>query len=405
MSPSAVNGPLRVLYSFPLRVGLPGIGVTAWNQVAGLTQLGVRVTLCCGSLERPIRGLHRLVETMRLGPLPVPYRLFGDDRSFRLHDWKVSREIGRRRYDVFHGWPGGSLRTLQTASRFGVASLLERPNTHTAFAYAEVAREHELLGLSIDPENSHAWHADRLTREEAEYAQADKLLCPSDFVARTFLDRGFAPDRIARHQYGYEPEKLRPSERAADAPFTVVFAGRCEPRKGLHYALQAWHESGAAGTGQFIICGSYMPGYREVLKPWLDHRSIEERGFVNDIGSVLSQADVLLLPSIEEGSALVTYEARGAGCVVLASDAAGGVGAHGDEVLLHRARDVASLAHQIGGLSRNPAELRRLRRRSLASIDRLHWAHAARTLLARYEETCVRNRASRENSRQDGGRW
>jgi glycosyltransferase involved in cell wall biosynthesis len=378
-----------VIYSFPLRLGVSGIGTTAWHQVAGLTELGVEVTLYCGSLEKPLRNVQRVVETMRIAHLPLPYRVFGDNRSFRFHDWRVSRAIAsaRNRYDVFHGWPLGSLRTLGVARRRGIRTFLERPNTHTAFAYAEVAREHEMLGVAVPRLHSHVPNSVRLAREEAEYAAADRLLCPSDRVARTFLDRGISRDRIARHQYGYAPEQIEPQNRRCQGPFTVAFVGRCEPRKGLHYALEAWHESGVANTGgRFVICGEFVTGYRDILAPWLQHPSIEERGFVSDVGSILSRADVLVLPSVEEGSALVTYEARGAGCVVLASDAAGAVGVDGVELLIHPARDVATLAGHLRKLNADRAKLEALRQKSILTAHRLHWAHAARALRDRYCE-------------------
>jgi glycosyltransferase involved in cell wall biosynthesis len=384
----AIVKPQRILYSFPLRVGLPGIGTTAWHQVEGLTSLGVQVTLCCGSLEKPIPGLHRLVETMRIRGAPIPYRLLGDDRAFRFHDWRVSREIGRahQAYDVLHGWPLGSLRTLRVARRLGIRSFLERPNAHTAFAYAAVAREHETLGLPVPASHTHTFNRGRLAREDAEYRLADRLLCPSEFVAGTFLERGFAGDRLARHQYGYAPDQIRLSgRRRDDSPFTAIFVGRCEPRKGLHYALRAWHQSGAAETGRFLICGQYVPGYRELLEPLLSHRSVEEMGFVADVGSVMTCADVLVLPSIEEGSALVTYEARGAGCVVLTSDAAGAPGKDGVEILLHPAGNSRVLAKQLRELSRDRARLEVLRRQSTRSVERLTWSHAARALLTAYE--------------------
>jgi glycosyltransferase involved in cell wall biosynthesis len=379
--------PERVLYSFPLRVGLPGVGATAWHQVEGLTSLGVQVTLCCGSLEKPLPGLHRLVETMRVGAAPIPYRLLGDDRSFRLHDWRASRELRRAgaAFDVLHGWPLGSLRTLQVARQLGVRCFLERPNAHTAFAYAAVAREHETIRLPVPASHSHAFSRRRLAREEEEYQLADGLLCPSDFVAKTFLERGFGRDRIARHQYGYAPERVQLSvRRRDDSPFTAIFIGRCEPRKGLHYALQAWHRSGAAETGRFIICGQYVPGYREFLEPLLRHPSVENLGFVADVGPLLMRADVLVLPSIEEGSALVTYEARGAGCVALVSEAAGAVGEDGIDILLHPPGDVQLLTKQMKYVRENREALEALRQRSVRCLERLTWAHAARTLLAAY---------------------
>jgi glycosyltransferase involved in cell wall biosynthesis len=127
----------------------------------------------------------------------------------------------------------------------------------------------------------------------------------------------------------------------------------------------------------------------------LRHPSIEERGFIQNVAEVLSEADILVLPSIEEGSALVTYEARGAGCCLLASDAAGAVGTHGVDVLFHESGNVAQLTEQLRTLNTDSARLAELKRRSLAAAETLTWAYAARVLLNVYrnlvvQRTCVR---------------
>ena len=44
---------MHVLYSFPTRLGTSGIGTTAWEQVAGLAEHGVDVTVVCGDLRAP----------------------------------------------------------------------------------------------------------------------------------------------------------------------------------------------------------------------------------------------------------------------------------------------------------------------------------------------------------------
>lgn len=383
---------IRVLYSFPTRLGVPGIGTTAWYQVKGLVDLGLTVSLYCGSLERPIPGLHRCVETMRYFGLRLPYRLVGDDRAFRLHDSIVANELrlGIEHYDVYHGWPLGSLSSLHTAREVGTCGLLERPNTHTAFAYEIVAREHCKLGLPLPHTHSHAFNSERLRREEAEYAIADRLLCPSDFVARTFLERGFAPGQIARHQYGYDPRNFRCNgSKRNDPRFTALFVGRCEPRKGLHFALQAWEASGAGDNGRFLICGEFVPGYRKLLSRWLDGPSVSVSGFTDDVSRMMCEADVLVLPSIEEGSALVTYEARGAGCVVLASDAAGAVGGECSGVLLHPVGDTKHLAQQLTLLSSNREELQRLRHETRAASAGLTWEAAAQVLCEIYHHECA----------------
>ena len=388
--------PLRVLYSFPARVGVPGgVGTIAWGHVTGLVRRGVEVTLVCGTCERPIDGMAGLVETMRLGTLRWPYRLLGNDRTFAIHDMRAARHLRRmaaaRAVDVFHGWPRGSLASLRAAADLGVRSILERPNAHTAFAYDAVAREHARLGLPVPAGSTHAFSRTRLAREEAEYAAADALACPSDFVARTFADRGHSPDRLARHHYGFDPGRFRPDEPDEEANhpaggLRALFVGSLEPRKGLHTALEAWHRSGVAGRGELVLCGGFSAGYRERLGRLLDHPSVKVLGYVGDVSGEMRAADVLLLPSVEEGSALVTYEARACGCVLLVSDSSGAHCEPGADALIHRTGDVDELAAHLRELAADPRRLADLRASSLAGIGRLTWADAAQRLVGVYHE-------------------
>lgn len=397
---------MHVLYSFSLRFGLPGIGTTAWYQVNELVRLGIRITLFCGSCERDVPGIFRVVETMRFAGVPLPYRLIGNDRAFRFHDGKVARDLthqASRRgapYDVLHCWPLGSLASMHAAKSAGTASVLERPNAHTAFAYEVVASEHEKLGLPFSAGYSHASRPERLRIEEEEYESADILACPSDFVAESFLARGVDPVKIGRHQYGYDPAKFTPApfERPTDRPFTMLFVGQCEPRKGLHYALEAWHLAGAPAHGRFVICGAYVPGYREVLSGWLDGASIEERGYVTDVSGEMRNADVLVLPSIEEGSALVTYEARASGCLLLVSEAAGAKLQNGRHGFVHRVGDVHQLASHLLALISEPGLLQRMRLTSIAELDGLTWSAAAELQCALYDQAIQTSHRFRDTS-------
>ena len=385
---------LHVVYSFPFRIGVPGIGMTAWHQVSGLVGQGVKVSLYCGSCERPIAGVHRLVETLKCGGIKIPYRFLGMRRANTLHDKSVARDLQRLSspVDIVHCWPGGSLETLKAAKRLGVHTFLERQNCHTAYAFESVAAEHRKIGLAMPRGYTHAYDSGRLTREEAEFSEADTLLCPSEFVAGTFRSRGFTDSQLARHQYGYDPTLFSCNgEQPATRRFLAAFVGRCEPRKGLHYALQAWHNSGAAEVGRFAICGSFMEGYRELLGPLLDHPSIEMTGFVSDPERIMQQSEVLFLPAIEEGSALVTYEARGAGCVLAVSSASGAVGRPDIDILVHPVGDVDKLTSQFTSLLEDRARLNELRDASIATTDELTWAAAAKRLVACYQQPGERN--------------
>jgi glycosyltransferase involved in cell wall biosynthesis len=378
---------LRVLYSFPTRIGTTGIGTTAWHQVNGLVGLGVRVDLVTGSVERPLPGARIAAQTMRVGRFNVPYPALGFARALALHDARIARFLARRAssYDIVHAWPQGAERTLLAARRAGVPAVLERPNAHTAYAAEAVAEECRRLGIPLDPASPHAVRPERLAREEREYAAAGHLLCPSDFVARTHLDRGTPPERILRHQYGYDEHRFSPGERSEARPFTFAFVGRVEPRKGLHTALRAWIDAGLAERSRFVVCGALEPGYDAVIAPVLAHPGVEALGHHPDPGAIMREADVLVLPSIEEGSALVTYEARASGCVLAVSDHSGAPCTHEHDALVHPAGDVERLQEHLTRLVDEPGLTERLRQASLAGVGELTWTAAARRLRAAYE--------------------
>jgi glycosyltransferase involved in cell wall biosynthesis len=242
-----------------------------------------------------------------------------------------------------------------------------------------VAAEHERVGIPVHHGHSHAWDPNILAREEAEYAAADLLLVPSPFSERTFKDRGFSQERLAPHAYGFDPTEFFPDPARLDGsgPLTYLFAARCEPRKGLHYLLRAWHESGLARRARLIICGEFVPGYREVVAPLLDDPSVEVRGYVPDLSELMREADVFVLPSVEEGSALVTYEAQACGCVLVVSDATGARCEHRRTGLVHPARDVDSLAAHLRELEGDPALRQRLRDATVARLHELTWDRSA----------------------------
>jgi len=388
--PLTERGVSRVLYSFPHRLGSPGIGTTALHQIRGAIDSGLDVTIACTSLAAPVEGACRVLETMSIRGRRVPHRTMGVERAYRYHDRRVARLLrgrGDGQFDVVHCWPLGGLRTLLAAREVGVAGVRELPNTHTAVAYELAAREAAAMGITMPRGYSHRPDSRRLAVEEEEYEAATALLAPSPFVARTVAER--APRaRVIRHRYGYDPSRFpAPPAAPVDRPFTVSFVGTGEPRKGLHYALEAWHGAGLdEGSARFLVCGWMYPDYRAHLGPLLDHPSVRQLPFTDDVGGVLRASDVLVLASVEEGSALVTYEAQASGCALLVSDASGAMFEHGVHGFEHAAGDVATLTRQLGELARRPELRARMRAAVLARRQELSWAEAARRLVAAYDE-------------------
>lgn len=388
--------PVRVLYSFPLKLGAQRVCLVAWQQAKSLADAGAEMTVFPAAVSRSLPPPTKVRPTLARGKWRLPNRLLGRTAYAGLHDWIVSRRLEKMaaQIDIIHTWPLGALRTLKVARQLGIPTVLERPNAHTQFAYEVVEKECQRLGISMPPGHEHAFDAGYLRHEEAEYALADRLLCPSDFVVSTFVDKGFPKEKLARHQYGFDEKLSYPGENPQNMTrgLTVLFAAGCAPRKGLHYALEAWLKSAAHRDGTFLIVGEFIPGYAEKLGSLLSHPSVKRLGYRKDLPDVMRGSDILVLPSIEEGSALVTSDARGCGCVLLVSEAAGAICKHMENALVHRPGDVASLTQHMTLLHENRALLEKLRAASMATRHEMTWTVAGQKLFQVYRETIAMKR-------------
>jgi glycosyltransferase involved in cell wall biosynthesis len=391
------NDHVRVLYSFPNRLGADRICYTAWQQVNGLAAAGADLLVFPASISRPVPPGVRVRPTLARGRLRIPYRILGTMRAVAMHDRLVARRLEKLagQIDIVHTWPLGAVETLKTAARLGIPTVLERCNAHTGFAMRVVQEESERLGVALPPDHEHAYDAEKLRKEEAEYRLATRLLCPSDFVMKTFLDEGFPEEQLVRHMYGYDEKGHYPSTepRNPQRGLTMLFVGVCAVRKGVHYALEAWLRSPASKSGTFLIAGEFLPAYQEKLAQMLAHPSVKILGHRSDVPDLMRKSDILVLPTIEEGSALVTSEARGSGCVLLVSEAAGAVCKHMENALVHQVGDVSALAQHITMLHEDRALMERLRATSLATVSELTWSTAGRMLLGAYRETIAGYRA------------
>ncbi len=381
---------VRVLYSFPHKLGADRICYTAWQQVNGLAAAGADLLVYPGVLSRPVPEGVEVSPTLALGKLRVSYKLLGAMRACALHDSIVSRRLEKMagQIDIVHTWPIAAKETLKTAARLGIPTVLERPNAHTRFAYEVVQKECDRLGVSLPPGHEHAYNTEILSKEEEEYRLAYRLLCPSEFTVQTFLDYGVPREKLVRHIYGFDEKVYYPTlvPRKKKAGLTMLFVGVCAVRKGLHFALEAWLKSPAHRDGTFLIAGEFLPAYQEKLSAMLLHPSVRVLGHRKDVPELMRQSDILILPSIEEGFGLVCTEAMGSGCVPLVSEACTDLCKHMENSLVHRPGDVETLTEQITLLHQDRSLLERLRTASLRVAPELTWTVAGEMLLDVYRD-------------------
>jgi len=319
-------------------------------------------------------------------------------RAFQLHDYIVSKRLEKMRgqIDVVHLWPLAAVQTMKVAARLGIPTFMERPNAHTRYAQEVVRDECERLGVQLPPDYEHAYNEDVLEIEDEEYSLADYLLCPSEFVVDTHLQRGTPSAKLVRHAYGFDERTFHPAVTPSPsrAGIKMIFAGLCAVRKGLHFALEAWLKSPAHRDGTFLIAGQFLPSYADRLKDMLSHPSVQVLGQRNDVPELMRNSDVLVLPTLEEGSPLVCMEAIASGCVPLVSTVCTDPCRHMENSLIHQVGDVTTLSEHITLLHENRVLLSGLRRGCLQGADRNTWTVAARKLLEAYQDGIGRFRST-----------
>jgi glycosyltransferase involved in cell wall biosynthesis len=392
------NSRIRVLYSFPHKLGADRICYTAWQQVNGLAAAGVDPLVFAGVLHKPVAAGVKVETTLAWGKVRIPYKMVGKMQALALHDYIVSRRIESLvgQIDIIHVWPDAAIHTIKSAKKYGIPTVLERPNAHTRYAYEIVGKETERLGVVLPPEDDYFYRQDVLDREEREFGLTDYLLCPSDFVARTFVDQGVPREKLIRHQYGFDDSRFRPNNkpRDADRGLTVLFVGVCAVRKGVHFALEAWLKSPAHHDGTFMIAGEFLPAYAEKIRPLLSHPSVKVLGHRDDVPDLMRKSDILVLPSLEEGFGLVVAEAMGSGCIPLVSDACTDICRHMDTGLIHHAGDVQGLLRHFTRLHEDRNFLETIRSNVLRDAPNHTWTAAGLVLTDAYREALDRYKGS-----------
>jgi glycosyltransferase involved in cell wall biosynthesis len=176
-------------------------------------------------------------------------------------------------------------------------------------------------------------------------APDDFALCPSEAVRNDLVANfGVKPERCAVVPYGMNREWLKaPAEPVRGR---VLFAGTADLRKGIHYfAMAAERLLDSGKTFEFRVAGNVQP--RVAAQSICRRLNFLGRVPRTEIAREFTTADVLVLPSLAEGSAEVTYEALACGLPVITTKAAGSVVRDGVEGRIVPERDPMALAEAI----------------------------------------------------------
>ena len=262
--------------------------------------------------------------------------------------------------DVFVGLSSCGLSTGREASRRGMKYVCDRGSTHIRHQDQVLREEHARWGLpyaGVDPRI--------IEREEAEYASADLITVPSTFVRDTFVARGLPEHRVKLLSYGVDLERFSPDGAPADDRFDMLFVGAVSLRKGIPYLLEAFK---ALQHPRKTLTIAGVPERAVTVRMrelGLLDRDVTLLGHVPqvELRRLMSRSHVLVLPSLEEGLAMVMAQVLACGCPVVASRNTGAhdLFADGVEGFIVDAADTLALTHRLQALADDPALQARMR--------------------------------------------
>jgi len=218
----------------------------------------------------------------------------------RIHSVKVSKNI--KGADILVAWSGSSLEAIVKAKKMGTKVVLERGSTHHSYQMKILQEESLKYDFDFTPDY-YIWERDLL-----EYELADYISIPTNFVKKTFIEYGIPEEKLIVNPYGVNLSSFRNTGKKDDV-FRVIFCGQISYQKGVQYLLQAFYELNLEGMELWLV-GSVNESFKPILEKF-QSRNILLKGVYpqSELYEVYSCGSVFVMPSIQEGLAMVQIQA------------------------------------------------------------------------------------------------
>jgi glycosyltransferase involved in cell wall biosynthesis len=376
----------RIIYSFGNKFAGAGMGTIAYYEARELYRHSLVQRILCGAYaptEIPTEVIHSIGllnrSLCKLASLE-PSGWLWYMQAVLYDAWAARHVTGA---SLLHVWGGYGSQSLRRAKAQGMTTVVHIACSHPNFQSRLMREEFARWGQAW-----RVWNAG-IARTLREIDQADYVLIPSDFVRESFIAEGVPESKLIQVPYGVDCARFVPATASEGRPFRVVFVGQVGIRKGVPYLLEAWKRLGWRDAELWLV-GRVLPDVASILKAYADLPGVRILGFLGAPAAAYQQADVFVFPSIEEGSALVTYEALACGLPVVTTPNAGSVVRDGVEGFIVPIRDPDALAERMERLRADSRLRREMGQAARARAEQFTWERHGKALAQYYDYKIIR---------------
>lgn len=263
-------------------------------------------------------------------------------------------KYGLGKANTIYGFNSACLELFEYAKKQDIRCILDQTLVDYSLVYKLLQEEEELWSQwSLTPFTVNEYDLKLQRREHQEQDLADAIICGSDFVKDSLTARGVDANKITvvslgrvKQETQKAPQDFYERPQKTKDGLKILFVGSVNLRKGIPYLLEALKK--LKGEIPFIckVVGS-IEIKPERIAEYQDVCEFLGRIPRSQVKDLYAWADVFVLPSICEGSAMVTYEAMSSGVPVITTYNSGSIVRDGIDGVIVPIRDVEAITNNL----------------------------------------------------------
>ncbi|WP_084580104.1 glycosyltransferase family 4 protein [Sphingomonas azotifigens] len=271
---------------------------------------GLKAELLTPRANRPLAPEVAVHRTLPRPLRPLPWRFTRHyAKTTLLRSFSRALKTADPEKVILYFWPHAPVSLLKEARSRGFVMAREMINNPCRIAKPLLDEAYGRRGLGEYPVIT--W--DKVEAEDEELTHFDLIFASNNEVENSLRQMGIADHKIEPTAFGFDSHAFTnpPQKRTHGRPVRYLFLGTMEVRKGFLDLLDAWKLADL--DAELLLAGHADPLVAGPLATAMEGGKIRHLGFVSDIAQLLSEVDVFVFPTIEEGGPQVTCEAAAMG--------------------------------------------------------------------------------------------